>query len=261
MSRANPRNSTCVQALLDMKAVGLPIEESLIQEIKANPGLLAKADRKLAMHMYPDKSIKYIQVYRDALPLYSALSANAQALYILMVLNVGSSGLVAISGTYMTQYLDCSKRAVKGIVEELINSTLIALHTPGRPKNPAIYALNPEYASIGKGRASHAIWADIDVSGTVPKRSEWGHDTIRRADGTVYSLITPTPKKEEPSPEDAVDSSTNSNHKQHITRKRKRASEDNIEIPGQMRFEHDGTIITEDIDNAVTKEIDQELPI
>lgn len=244
MEKRNPDNSTCLQALLDMQAVGIGIPDSIVQEVKSS-GLLHRADKKLASHMYPDKQIKYAQVYRKTLPVYSALTPQAQSLYMLMVLNVGASGIVSISSAHVVEYLRCTKKTAQAVIRELVASTLIAVHTPGRPKHPALYALNPDYAAIGKGRMSRTVWDGIEVSEIPPKHTTWGHDMVIQSDGTVYAHIVPEPKETEPSSANTVDSSANKSQTKHSTRRRKNASGDDAVMPGQMRFDADGVITEE----------------
>lgn len=198
----NPQNSTCLEALYCLKEAGLPVPDDLIKNVRGNLLLTRRADSQLQAKTYPDKRIRYVQLQMKTLDILADCAPEAQALYLLMVLNVGTSGLVSISVEHVREYLHASKRDVGKFIAELKAHGLIATHTPGRPRHSEIYSISPEFAVVGKGKQSQSSWEQADRPIPTRVESRWMHVQEETLDEsrTRFNRILPRPEVEDNRP-------------------------------------------------------------
>jgi hypothetical protein len=202
--KANPNEpkSTCLQAVLELKLVGAPITEELLNFLRCHENLLRKADNALQAKQYPDNKITFIQTQKDGLKAASALSIDAQAILLIVLAHVGVSLRFCFRLSHIKQYLadqspdgKCGKTRATCALRELIDTGMIFVRREGAGRTPAIYQLNPKIASFGSVPKS---WYD-DTRCITLTGANWGHLNVRMPDNKTHVDILPAnmiPKEE-----------------------------------------------------------------
>lgn len=195
MSASNANSSTCLQALIELKKAGFPVPDTLIATVRTDQHRTAKADKALQSHWYTDRSVQFVQLIKAILPRVAALSSEAAALLLLVILTTGLSGLFEISHQNIADYCKCRKAKVSGIIAELLAAQLIGTYEPSSGRKAAIYALADDVIQYGAkcSAAIRANWAAAEKSGVAIPTATWGGETVKRPDGVIYTRIIPDP--------------------------------------------------------------------
>lgn len=194
----NPINSTCLEALYCLKEAGFRVPDDLVKDVRGNQLLTRKADSQLQAKTYPDKKIRYVQLQMKTLDILADCAPEAQALFLLMVLHLGTSGLVSISVEHARMYLRASKRDVISFFAQLKSHGLISTYRPGRPRHSEIYSVCPEYALVGRGKQSQSLWEQTQRQVPVRVDSKWTHVQQETEEDRVrFNHILPSPSSSE----------------------------------------------------------------
>lgn len=159
----NPTNSSCMQALLDIRqallAAGEPCTEidAALTVLHKKKAVQIAADDLFDGHRYPDKALTYSKTARfGECRAMQTLSQGAFKVLHLFISAMSQDGLVQLSAKAIATAAGLSKPTVLNALAELENGGFIAVYKPAVQRQAAVYLINPVVAECGRGSAVQA---------------------------------------------------------------------------------------------------------
>lgn len=146
----NPTCSPCLQALLDLQAVGIITKEQ-IAELTKDADRFAEADALFNKHQYPDSRTSFVQVNRDVeQPFESYLSANAVKIISVMLRNMRKGNLIELGIAECMLATGLAKATAIKALKELVTAGCIAVKFKRSKTHGTVYMVNPNLGVVGK---------------------------------------------------------------------------------------------------------------
>ena len=159
MSKDNPKNSTCIQVLLDMIASPhidsenrIKVQE-LVKYLKcAGQPVVKDTDDRYKQHQYTDKSLTWNKLFNyDSTGSIDNLSMTAKAILMLYLRTAKQGGLVAIKKSVCMAIIHISDpKAYTKAHKQLIEYGCIAVKQHSHGHVPTVYMINPNLMNCGK---------------------------------------------------------------------------------------------------------------
>ncbi len=148
MSIQNPTSNPIIQALLDIKAVGVKTDlvDQLLESIN-DPQIMHDLQMRWNRHAYPDRSISFVKMGINP----GLLDLPSMALRILIVLGqlMCQTGMISVTSDDLAELMSVRKASVLEHLKLLENRGFLAVVRKGRSHQPAVYVINPVVLTVG----------------------------------------------------------------------------------------------------------------
>ena len=196
----NPDNSSIMQVLLDIKAAGGPsrLVDEIIDIITVipdtnKPSILQEAEEIYYRHQYPQRAIKFTKL-SIRIEFARFLSHNALTILTAMYQNMWHRNMIQLTQRDIIKITSItSSRPIKDALKELIDKGCIAVVVKGTTRQPAIYMVNPEIATVGRDESNlrYTFWGYTGTDYTDfkhPKYSDPHKEWKRLTANRTYSI-------------------------------------------------------------------------
>lgn len=201
MSQSNQTNSTVLQALLDLSALGyskLSVQD-IITMYNNNPSFRRDIEAKWHGHAYNDKKLTFAKclIHQELF----TLSAEGFMILSFMGMYCSHTGLIRVARNVLVQATGVSLTGVKNALKELLNCGAITIYKQSVRHSAPIYAVNPQVFSKSK-RGSTVV---KDFAGDIAQEDYLLNrkldlivqaNVVKESDATYQDVILVTPEQQ-----------------------------------------------------------------
>lgn len=146
------KKTSIEQALDDLIKVGVPNVEEIKKYLKENINELNKAEKLFQNHIYPNKNLKWIKLYKQNLEISKYISTTSFSIFNCILKLINKDNLIQISHKEISKIANIkNKTYISNSINELIINGFITVKIKGNTRRNTIYMINPELVTIGTG--------------------------------------------------------------------------------------------------------------